>query len=134
MRAVVMRDRRLVVDEVEELRPKAGQVIADVLACGICGSDLHALAHADRMVEMSSLSTDPSDPMSPEIMDPAHDVVMGHEFCAEVVELGENVGNAAVGDIVVSMPMLFDPAGIHRSATPTSTRAATPSGSCWPTS
>jgi 2-desacetyl-2-hydroxyethyl bacteriochlorophyllide A dehydrogenase len=46
-------------------------------------------------------------------MDPNRDVVMGHEFCAEVVELGDNVGNAAVGDIVVSMPMLFDPNGIH---------------------
>src|SRR5947208_9959501 len=45
-------------------------------------------------------------------MDLARDVVMGHEFVAEVVELGENVGNSKVGDLVVSMPMTFDERGI----------------------
>ena len=46
-------------------------------------------------------------------MDLAHDVVMGHEFAAEVVELGPDVGNSQVGDIVVSMPITFDAGGIH---------------------
>ena len=45
-------------------------------------------------------------------MDLSRDVVMGHEFVAEVVEVGENVGNSSVGDIVVSMPMTFDERGI----------------------
>ena len=51
--------------------------------------------------------------MVPEIMDLGHDVVMGHEFSAEVVEVGENVGNCAEGDIVVSMPIVLDENGIH---------------------
>lgn len=113
MHAVIMRNGSLEVDEIPDPEPKAGQVVAKVLACGICGSDLHALRHADRMVEMSELTTNPSDPMSPAIMDPARDVVMGHEFCAEVLEVGENVGNSKPGDIVVSMPIVFDPGGIH---------------------
>jgi threonine dehydrogenase-like Zn-dependent dehydrogenase len=50
---------------------------------------------------------------SPEIMDLSRDVVMGHEFAAEVVELGENAGNCAVGDIVVSVPVTLDMAGVH---------------------
>jgi threonine dehydrogenase-like Zn-dependent dehydrogenase len=113
MQAVVMRDGALVTDEVPDPRPQAGQVVAKVLACGICGSDLHALRHADRMVEMSQHSASPDDPITPALMDPSRDVVMGHEFCAEVVEVGENVGNSKPGDIVVSMPIIFDPTGIH---------------------
>jgi threonine dehydrogenase-like Zn-dependent dehydrogenase len=108
-----MRSGALVVDDVADRPPLPGQVTAQVLACGICGSDLHALAHGDRMVEMSELSADASDPVVPKLMSLDRDVVMGHEFCAEVLEVGENVGNSKVGDIVVSMPIVFDPAGIH---------------------
>jgi len=102
-----------VVDDVDELSPKPGQVIAKVLACGICGSDLHALAHADRMVEMSSLSTDPSDPMNPAIMDPSRDVVMGHEFSAEVLEAGPDTEAPARGTLVTSLPVLVSAAGME---------------------
>ena len=41
-----MRQGALVVDEFPDRDLQAGQVLAEVLACGICGSDLHALAHA----------------------------------------------------------------------------------------
>lgn len=112
MRAVVMRDRKLVVDALPDPTPAPGQVLARVLACGICGSDLHALSHGDRMVEMSRLSADPSMPVSPEVMDLGRDVVMGHEFCCEVLEVGENVGNSKPGDVVVSIPLLFGPQGL----------------------
>jgi threonine dehydrogenase-like Zn-dependent dehydrogenase len=54
MRAAVMRERRLVVDEVPEPVPGPGQVLVKTLACGICGSDLHALEHADQMVAAPS--------------------------------------------------------------------------------
>jgi threonine dehydrogenase-like Zn-dependent dehydrogenase len=43
----------------------------------------------------------------------ADDLVMGHEFCCEVVELGPNVSNVAVGDVVVSLPVAFDAGGLH---------------------
>ncbi|MEY2464732.1 MAG: hypothetical protein QOH64_2870, partial [Acidimicrobiaceae bacterium] len=48
-----MREKRLVVDDVPEPSPAAGQVLVRTLACGICGSDLHALQHGELMVEMS---------------------------------------------------------------------------------
>ena len=58
MRAAVMRAGALVVDDVAEPAPGPGQVLVRTLACGICGSDLHALSHADQMVVMSEESTD----------------------------------------------------------------------------
>jgi threonine dehydrogenase-like Zn-dependent dehydrogenase len=109
-----MRDKTLVVDDVPDPSPRAGQVLVRTLACGICGSDLHALQHGHLMVEMSGQSSygATDDMMRPHIMDLSRDVVMGHEFVAEVVEVGENVGNSSVGDLVVSMPMTFDERGI----------------------
>ena len=38
---------------------------------------------------------------------------MGHEFCCEVVELGPDVSNLTPGQVVVSMPAVFDADGIH---------------------
>lgn len=114
MRAAVMRNKQLVVDEIDDPRPKAGQVLVRTLACGICGSDLHALQHGEQMVSLSEEGSGMlPDEMRPRIMDLSRDVVMGHEFCAEVVELGENTGQCAVGDVVVSVPMAFDATGIH---------------------
>lgn len=115
MRAVVMRDRRLVVDEVPEPVPRPGQVLGRVLACGICGSDLHALAHGDRLAAATreAAAADPGGPLHPQPMDVARDVVMGHEFCAEVLVLGDNVGNVAEGDVVVSLPVIGDADGLY---------------------
>ncbi len=115
MQAAVMRAGGLVVADVEGPVPGPGQLLVRTLACGICGSDLHALRHGDQLVAMSheAVSTMPDSLMTPEIMDLAHDVVMGHEFSGEVLALGENVGNCVEGDIVVSMPVVFDSGGVH---------------------
>ncbi len=51
MRAAVMRNSRLVVDTVPDPEPGPGEVLVKTLACGICGSDLHALKYADKLVE-----------------------------------------------------------------------------------
>jgi len=114
-----MRAGQLVVDEVPDPTPGPGQVLVRTLACGICGSDLHTLAHGDLMVELSDeAARTAGDGMpSPQMMDLAHDVVMGHEFAAEVVELGPDLvdgsGNHAVGDVVVSLPVAFGADGLH---------------------
>src|SRR4051794_40685583 len=102
MRAAVMRGGELVVDDVPEPRPGPGQLLVRTLACGICGSDLHPPPHGALMVEMWTEASRAAGPDGPamNIMDLGRDVVMGHEFSAEVLELGENVGNSAVGDIV----------------------------------
>lgn len=113
MRAVIMRDGGLVVDEFREPPLQAGQVRAEVLACGICGSDLHALRHADALVEMSEIAAAEPGALAPSVMDTARDVVMGHEFSARVLDVGENVGNCSPGDVVVSLPVVMDPRGLH---------------------
>jgi threonine dehydrogenase-like Zn-dependent dehydrogenase len=115
MRAAVMRDWELRVDDIAEPTPGLGQVLTRVLACGICGSDLHLLVHGAESRQLSDELNDgrPPDPMSPIMFDPIADTVMGHEFCCEVVELGPGCDNLRVGDVVVSMPVAFDTSGLH---------------------
>jgi threonine dehydrogenase-like Zn-dependent dehydrogenase len=108
MRAVVMRNSKLVVDTVADPVPGPNEALVRTLACGICGSDLHALEHADRMVEAARESGAPS------FMDPARDVVLGHEFCVEVVEFGPSTtSRLRPGDRAVSMPVMIRPPRIE---------------------
>lgn len=53
MRAAIMRDHTLIVDDVPAPEPGPGEVLVKTLACGICGSDLHTLKHAEKLVEVS---------------------------------------------------------------------------------
>lgn len=107
MRAVVLRNRDLVVDEVPDPRPRPGQVLARVLACGICGSDLHARHHLDALVALQRRTR-----AAGSGLDPARDLVMGHEFCAEVVETASTSALVA-GTRVCSMPISVATGRIH---------------------
>ncbi len=108
MRAAVMRDRKLVVDDIPEPTPGPGQVLVKTLACGICGSDLHMLKFADRMLEMGRRAG------QPQRMDLARDVVMGHEFCVEVLDYGpETQRRFKPGTAVCSLPVALGPDGIE---------------------
>ena len=51
MRAAVMRNKEIVTDTLPDPVPGSGEVLVKTLACGICGSDLHMLRHADKMME-----------------------------------------------------------------------------------
>jgi threonine dehydrogenase-like Zn-dependent dehydrogenase len=115
MRAAVMTNWELRVDDVPDPVPGTGQVLARVLSCGICGSDLHMLQHGRALRELTAeIEADqPPDPMRPQTFEPELGTVMGHEFCCEVVELGPAVSNLSVGDVVVSMPAAFDANGVH---------------------
>jgi len=106
MRAAVMRNKTMVVDEVPDPTPGPGQVLVETIACGICGSDLHALLHADKLIESARISG------TPFVMDLGHDVVMGHEFSARVIELGAGVTNLKTGDVIVSMPVVLNAGGV----------------------
>jgi threonine dehydrogenase-like Zn-dependent dehydrogenase len=102
MRAAVMREGKLVVDTVPEPEPGPGQVLVKTLACGICGSDLHVLRHVGRFVEVQERSG------SPFTMDPRRDVVMGHEFCAEILDYGPGAQRALpIGTRVCAMPIIL---------------------------
>ena len=106
MRAAVMRDRKLVVADVPVPDPGPGEVLVRTLACGVCGSDLHALKHADAFVATARRAG------NPRVMDLRRDVVMGHEFCAEIVEHGPGTTRALpVGTRVCSRPVLMRDTG-----------------------
>ncbi len=108
MRATVMRDRKLVVDTLPDPEPGPGQVLLKTLACGICGSDLHMLEHAEQMLAAGARAG-----QSSLQMDLTRDVVMGHEFCAEILEHGANTsGSLKAGTRVCSMPIAFGPGGV----------------------
>ena len=82
MRAAIFRNGQIVVDTLPEPKPAAGQVLVKSLACGICGSDLHARQHAHRMVELAKHFP------GRKPMDLSRDIVFGHEFCCEVLDYG----------------------------------------------
>lgn len=84
MRAAVLNDARdLVVTEVPDPTPGAGELVLAVTACGICGSDLKLRSHM-----------------------PAG-LVMGHEFCGEVVAVGrEAASDWREGQHVTALPLI----------------------------
>jgi threonine dehydrogenase-like Zn-dependent dehydrogenase len=85
MRAAVLRDGRMVVrDDVPEPVPAQGQVLVQVRACGICGSDLHFARHGATMLALGEEMEGVPDMARPRL-DLGRDVFMGHEFCAEVL-------------------------------------------------
>lgn len=106
MKALVRRGPQLLVAEVPDAVPGAGQVVAKSLACGICGSDLHAVHHLEHSIEMGLRSG------AANTLDPAQDLVMGHEFCAEILDHGPGTEQRfKPGTRVVSTPFAFGPLG-----------------------
>jgi threonine dehydrogenase-like Zn-dependent dehydrogenase len=107
MRAAVAVDGRLSVEEIDDPVPGAGEVLAAVRACGICGSDLHTLQHGGKMVEAAQ------EMGAPMTFDPRQPYVMGHEYACEVLELGAGVDSSmlAPGTLVTSMPVVLTPDG-----------------------
>jgi threonine dehydrogenase-like Zn-dependent dehydrogenase len=108
MRAAVLSAGRIVVrDDVPEPEPEPGQVLVQVKACGICGSDLHFAQHGARMLELSRQLDQPLD------VDLGRDVHLGHEFAAEVLELGPGTETPlGPGALVTSIPLLLSAEGM----------------------
>lgn len=106
MRAMVLRDKEVRVEEVERPAPGPGQVLARVRACGICGSDLHAARYIEDMIA-TSLRTGTT---AFSQVDLSRGLVMGHEFVAEVVEAGPGAEAWQPGQRVVSIPVILNPA------------------------
>lgn len=112
MRAMMLRDGALSIEEIERPSPGPGQVLARVRACGICGSDLHFARYADQMIAASRVA----DPAGWSAMDLKRGVVMGHEFIAEIVEAGPGAESWTPGQRVISIPIVLDgsaPRGIQ---------------------
>ncbi|MFN3522444.1 MAG: zinc-binding dehydrogenase [Phenylobacterium sp.] len=109
MRAVIRRNKQLVCDEIDELVPGEGQVLVRTLACGICGSDLHALHHMEHMIETSRRAGGGA-----LNFDPSADTVFGHEFCAEILDHGPGAAKTLkAGTRVVSVPATLTADGVE---------------------
>lgn len=101
MRAAILRDRKITVENVPALKPAAGQVLVRTLVCGICGTDLNLYHNGQRMVDFSKSCGHPNP------IDLKKGVIMGHEYCAEVIEYGKNTNKRIpVGATVCARPQL----------------------------
>ncbi len=108
MRATVMRNQTLVADEVPTPEPGPGEVLIKTLACGICGSDIHMLRNGKQVVDALARSG------APFTMNLSRDIVMGHEFCGEIVDYGPRTNRKLkVGARVCSIPFLVRPDGLR---------------------
>lgn len=101
MRAAILRNANMVVDDIADPTPGPGQVLVETIACGICGSDLHTVDHADHMVATAKEADIPTFDF-----DAGRDLVMGHELAVRAVELGRGVEGVALDQPMAAMPFL----------------------------
>lgn len=82
MKAMLLEKQRelLKLKDVSDPVPSVNQVLIKVHACGVCRTDLHIL--------------------DGELTRPKLPLVLGHEIVGEVVELGRNVNEFNIGDVV----------------------------------
>ncbi|EPH43925.1 putative L-threonine 3-dehydrogenase [Streptomyces aurantiacus JA 4570] len=84
--AIIESVGKAVVGEVPDPTPGPRDVVVEVAACGLCGTDLHILQGE---------------------FAPTLPVVPGHEFAGEVVGVGSAVTELSVGDRVAVDPSLY---------------------------
>src|SRR5947209_14070431 len=108
MKAVRCKDTRLEVVDLPEPAPGKGQVVLEVLRCGICGSDLHARHHSDELADVLAAAGYDG------FMRADQEVVFGHEFCGQVAEYGPGCqAKFPTGTAVVALPLLRRGSEIH---------------------
>lgn len=119
MRAVTCTDTKLEVVDLPTPEPGKGQLLIEVLSCGICGSDLHARHHCDELADVTSeVGYDG-------VFRSHQSVVLGHEFCGEVLDDGPGGRSRfASGTRVVSFPLMRRGGAVH----PTGLSASAPGG------
>ena len=108
MKAVTCTNAKLEVVDQPTPTPAKGQLLIDVLRCGICGSDLHARKHCDELADVMAETG------YPDFMRSNQSVVFGHEFCGEVLDHGPGTRKAPrAGTPVVAMPLVRRGTDVH---------------------
>ena len=108
MKAVSCEETKLEVVDLPSPRPGKGQVLIEVLRCGICGSDLHARHHCDELADlMAGAGYDG-------FMRSHQQVVFGHEFSGEIAEYGPGCRRKEpTGTPVVALPLRRHGGDVH---------------------
>lgn len=75
---------------------RADDVIIEVAACGICGTDVHEFAHGPQMIR------EDAHPLSSAVPP----ITLGHEFSGHVAEVGDAVSGLSPGQLVAVDPCL----------------------------
>lgn len=109
MLAAVFRSGQFVLDEIAEPVLRGGQLLIEVEATGICGSDLSAARYTDQFLQSARDSG-----TALYSFDPAHDLVFGHEYAGRVIAVGDGVHDFAAGDRVAGIAIVLDEAGEAR--------------------
>ncbi|MEM7094791.1 MAG: zinc-binding dehydrogenase [Actinomycetota bacterium] len=112
MKAAVLTNGTMTVEELPDLAPGPGQVLVEPIACGICGSDLHTVDHAHDLVESARVARGPGEPGGfASGFDPDLPLVMGHEVSCRVLATGEGVTGLHEHAAYAAMPFLETPHG-----------------------
>ena len=78
-------------------RAAAGEVLVAPILCGICGTDVHEYTHGPIVT-----------PVEPHPLTGAtNPQILGHEFSAEVLEVGAGVSHVRPGQRVSAMPLIY---------------------------
>jgi threonine dehydrogenase-like Zn-dependent dehydrogenase len=101
MKAVACESSRLEVIELPDPEPGPGQILLEVIRCGICGSDLHVRHHADEQADILAEAGYDG------FMRSDQRVVLGHELSGRVLGYGPKTRRKlAPGSEVVALPLL----------------------------
>ncbi|GHE29032.1 zinc-dependent alcohol dehydrogenase family protein [Streptomyces vinaceus] len=84
--AVISAPGVVTIETLDDPKPGPGEVVVQVAACGLCGTDLHILQGG---------------------FAPGLPIVPGHEFAGTVVAYGPGVTDLAIGDRVAVDPSLY---------------------------
>ncbi len=108
MKAVACEKTQLEVVDLPTPEPATGQVILNVVRCGICGSDLHARHHSDEQADVLAEAGYDG------FMRAEHRVVFGHEFSGEVADYGPRCrSKLPTGTPVVALPLRRGGGSLH---------------------
>ena len=88
----------LKVEDIPLPEPAAGEVRVKILACGICGSDMHEYRTGPFLIPKKP------HPLTGRVGGP---VVLGHEFSARVDAVGDGVNQYSTGDRVTVNPLIY---------------------------
>jgi threonine dehydrogenase-like Zn-dependent dehydrogenase len=108
VKAVVCHQKSLAVADLPDPEPGPGQVLLAVRRCGICGSDLHARHSSDELADVLVETGYDG------FMRAGDSVVLGHEFCGEVVDHGPGSRRTIpTGQLAVALPLVRGTQGMH---------------------